>query len=81
MAEINESFAPEVLNLARESGLGLDRINVNGGGIALGHPLGASSARITVTLLHTLARRQGRLGLVASSAAGGQSVALVVARH
>jgi acetyl-CoA C-acetyltransferase len=80
LVEINEAFAAQVLADARELGLDLARTNVNGGAIALGHPIGASGARISATLLHELARRGGRYGLATLCLGGGGSVAMAFER-
>ena len=80
LVELNEAFAAQVLADGRELGLDWDRVNVNGGAIALGHPIGASGARIVVTLLHELARRGGRTGLATLCLGGGGSVAMAVER-
>lgn len=80
LVEANEAFAAQALSVARELDFDLARVNVNGGAIALGHPIGASGARIFVTLLHELARRGGRYGLATLCIGGGQGVALVVER-
>jgi acetyl-CoA acyltransferase 2 len=78
LVEVNEAFAPQYL--AVEKALGLDRsiTNVNGGAIALGHPLAASGARITSTLIHELRRRKERYGLGSACIGGGQGIAVVV---
>lgn len=78
LVEVNEAFAPQYLAVERE--LGLDRAitNVNGGAIALGHPLGASGARITGALLHELRRRKGTYGLGSACIGGGQGIAVIV---
>jgi acetyl-CoA C-acetyltransferase len=78
--ELNEAFAAQSLAVLRELKLDPDRINVNGGAIALGHPIGASGARILVTLLHALEARRARYGLAGLCIGGGQGVALVVER-
>jgi acetyl-CoA C-acetyltransferase len=80
LVEVNEAFAAQVLADGRELGFPWDRVNVNGGAIALGHPIGASGARIVVTLLHELARRGGRTGLATLCLGGGGSVAMAVER-
>ena len=80
LIEINEAFAAQTLADGRELGFDWDRVNVNGGAIALGHPIGASGARIVVTLLHELARREGRYGLATLCLGGGGSVAMAVER-
>ncbi len=73
--EVNEAFAVQSLACARELGLDLSRLNVNGGAIALGHPLGSSGARITVTLLHEMRRRGARRGLASLCVGVGQGLA------
>ena len=73
--EINEAFAVQALACARQLELDSARLNVNGGAIALGHPLGASGARITVTLLHELRRRGARRGLASLCVGVGQGLA------
>jgi acetyl-CoA C-acetyltransferase len=78
--ELNEAFAAQSLAVLRELKLDPARVNVNGGAIALGHPIGASGARILVTLLHALKARGLRYGLAALCIGGGQGVALVVER-
>ena len=80
LVEVNEAFAAQVLADGRELGLDWSRVNVNGGAIALGHPIGASGARIVVTLLHELGRRGGRTGLATLCLGGGGSVAMAVER-
>ena len=78
--EINEAFAVQALVCARELGVPLDRLNVNGGAIALGHPLGCSGARLMTTLVHELNRRQARYGLATLCVGVGQGEATVVER-
>ena len=78
--EINEAFAAQVIACVRELGLPEDRVNVNGGAIALGHALGNSGSRIAVTLLHELARRGGRYGIAALCVGGGQGIATLFER-
>ncbi|MEU7837410.1 MULTISPECIES: acetyl-CoA C-acetyltransferase [unclassified Nonomuraea] len=78
LVEINEAFASVVLQSAKELGVPLDRVNVNGGGIALGHPIGASGARIVLTLAHELKRRGGGLGAAGLCGGGGQGDALII---
>jgi len=80
LVEINEAFAAQVLADGRELGFDWDKVNVNGGAIALGHPVGASGARIVATLLHELARREGRYGLATLCLGGGGSVAMAFER-
>ncbi|MWA03968.1 acetyl-CoA C-acyltransferase [Actinomadura sp. LD22] len=78
--EVNEAFAPVVLAWQRETGADLARVNVRGGAIAIGHPLGASGARIMTTLLHALEDRGGRFGLQTMCEAGGLANATIVER-
>ncbi len=78
LIEINEAFAAQTLADGRALGFDWARVNVNGGAIALGHPIGASGARIVVTLLHELRRRGGRYGLATLCLGGGGSVAMAV---
>lgn len=78
--ELNEAFAAQSLAVLRDLGLDPARVNVNGGAIALGHPIGASGARVLVTLLHALRARDKRLGLASLCIGGGQGVAMVVER-
>ena len=76
--EVNEAFSPVVLAWQRETGADLDRVNVNGGAIALGHPLGASGARITATLVNAMAQNGARYGLQTMCEAGGLANAMVL---
>jgi acetyl-CoA C-acetyltransferase len=78
LIEINEAFAAVVLQSMRELGVGPDKINVNGGAIAIGHPIGASGARIALHLVHELHRRGGGLGAAALCGGGGQGSALLL---
>ncbi len=78
LVEINEAFAAQYLAVEQELGLDRERTNVDGGAVAIGHPLGASGARITLHLLHALRRRGGRYGLGAACIGGGQGAAVVV---
>jgi acetyl-CoA acyltransferase len=78
--EVNEAFASVVLAWQRETGAPLDRVNVNGGAIALGHPLGASGARLMTTLLHELERRGARYGLQTMCIGYGMGTATIVER-
>jgi acetyl-CoA C-acetyltransferase len=80
LIEINEAFAAQTLADGNELGFDWDKVNVNGGAIALGHPIGASGARIVATLLHELRRRQGRYGLATLCLGGGGSVAAAFER-
>jgi acetyl-CoA C-acetyltransferase len=78
LVEINEAFAAQTIACVRELGLDEDTLNVNGGAIALGHPLGCSGARILTTLLHEMRKRGTRFGLAGICVAGGQGMAMVV---
>lgn len=78
--ELNEAFAAQSLAVLKELGLDQSRVNVNGGAIALGHPIGASGARVLVTLLYEMRRRDARRGLAALCIGGGQGIALIVER-
>jgi acetyl-CoA C-acetyltransferase len=78
LVEINEAFAAQTLACARELGIDEERLNVNGGAIALGHPLGCSGARILTTLVRELRRRGGRYGIASLCVGVGQGVATVV---
>jgi acetyl-CoA C-acetyltransferase len=80
LIELNEAFAAQVLACDRELGLDRARLNVNGGAIALGHPIGATGARILVTLLHEMSRRGVRRGLATLCVSGGMGLALLVER-
>jgi len=76
--EVNEAFSPQYLAVERELGLPRDLTNVDGGAIALGHPLAASGARITAHLVHELRRRGGRAAIGSACIGGGQGVALIL---
>lgn len=78
LVEANEAFAAQAVAVGKELGFDRTRLNVNGGAIALGHPIGASGARILVTLLYEMQRRQARYGLATLCIGGGQGVALIV---
>lgn len=80
LIEINEAFAPVVLAWAHELEPDMERVNVNGGAIALGHPLGASGARLMTTLLHELERREARYGLQTMCCFGGLGLATIIER-
>jgi acetyl-CoA acyltransferase len=71
LVELNEAFACQALSVIRQSNLPRERVNVNGGAVALGHPLGATGAKLTVSILHELKRRNGRYGLVTMCVGGG----------
>jgi acetyl-CoA C-acetyltransferase len=80
LVESNEAFAAQAISVNREMGWDTNKVNVNGGAIALGHPIGASGCRILVTLLHEMVRRDARKGLATLCIGGGQGVALAVER-
>jgi acetyl-CoA acetyltransferase family protein len=80
LVEVNEAFAPQYLAVEKELGLDRTKTNVNGGAIALGHPLGASGARITAHLVYELARRGGRYAVGSACIGGGQGIAVVLER-
>jgi acetyl-CoA C-acetyltransferase len=81
LVELNEAFAPQVLAVLRDEPMDSDKVNVNGGAIALGHPIGATGARILVTLVHELARRGARRGLATLCVSGGMGMAMAVERY
>ncbi len=78
LVEVNEAFAPQYLAVEKELGLDRDKTNVNGGAIALGHPLGATGTRLLLTILLELRRRKGRFGLATACIGGGQGIAMIV---
>jgi acetyl-CoA C-acetyltransferase len=78
--ELNEAFSVQALGVTRELGIPLDKVNVNGGAVAIGHPIGASGARVLVTLIHEMRRRDVHKGVAALCLGGGNSVALAVER-
>ncbi len=80
LIEANEAFAAQSVAVSKELGFDRAKVNVNGGAIALGHPIGASGCRVLVTLLHEMQRRQARYGLATLCIGGGQGVAMVVER-
>ncbi|MBI1850476.1 MAG: acetyl-CoA C-acetyltransferase [Planctomycetes bacterium] len=80
LVELNEAFAAQAVAVSRECGFDASKVNVNGGAVALGHPIGASGARVLVTLLHAMADRKARTGLAALCLGGGNAVALAVER-
>jgi acetyl-CoA acyltransferase len=75
LIELNEAFAAQALAVVQELGLNTDIVNVNGGAIALGHPLGCTGAKLTATLLHEMGRRQSKYGLVSMCIGGGMGAA------
>jgi acetyl-CoA C-acetyltransferase len=78
--ELNEAFAVQALGVTRELGIPLEKVNVNGGAVAIGHPIGASGARVLVTLIHEMIRRDVHRGVAALCLGGGNSVALAIER-
>src|SRR5204862_2435096 len=78
LIEVNEAFAAQYLAVEKELGLDRDKVNVNGGAIALGHPLGATGARLVITLLYALRRRKKKYGLATACIGGGQGIAMIV---
>ena len=78
LVEVNEAFAAQYLAVERDLGLDRERVNVNGGAIALGHPLGATGTRLVLTLLLELRRRGSRYGLATACIGGGQGIAVIV---
>ena len=80
LIEINEAFAGQILAVIKELGIDTEKLNVNGGAIALGHPLAASGTRLVLTLLHELRRRKKRYGLASACIGGGQGIAMIVER-
>jgi acetyl-CoA C-acetyltransferase len=80
LVEINEAFAPQVLAVLKDVDIAPERVNVNGGAIALGHPIGCSGARIVVTLLYEMQRRQAGCGLATLCVSGGMGMAMAVER-
>ncbi|MGQ7596710.1 acetyl-CoA C-acetyltransferase [Streptococcus suis] len=78
--EINEAFAAQSIPVVKELGIPADKVNVNGGAIALGHPIGASGSRILVTLIHELEKRNRKLGLCSLCIGGGQGISLIISK-
>lgn len=78
LVEVNEAFAPQYLAVAKALGLDPEKSNVNGGAIAIGHPLGASGARITAHLVHELRRRGGKYAVGSACIGGGQGIAIIL---
>ncbi|HSC27158.1 MAG TPA: acetyl-CoA C-acetyltransferase [Vicinamibacterales bacterium] len=81
LVELNEAFAPQVLAVLREEPIPMEKLNVNGGAIALGHPIGCSGARILVTLLYEMERRGARRGLATLCVSGGLGMAMAIERN
>jgi acetyl-CoA acetyltransferase len=78
LIELNEAFAAQVLACDRQIHFDRDKLNVNGGAIALGHPIGCTGTRITVTLVHEMLKRKGRLGIATLCVSGGMGMALAL---
>jgi acetyl-CoA C-acetyltransferase len=78
--ELNEAFSVQALGVIRELGLDMEKTNVNGGAVALGHPIGASGARVLVTLIYEMIRRDAHRGIAALCLGGGNAVAMAVER-
>jgi acetyl-CoA C-acetyltransferase len=79
--ELNEAFSVQALGVSRELGLDLNKVNVNGGAVAIGHPIGASGARVLVTLIYEMQRRNVKRGIAALCLGGGNAVAMAVERE
>ena len=80
LVELNEAFAAQAIPCIRELGLDPETVNVNGGAIAIGHPLGASGVRLTLTLARELQRSGGRYGIASACIGGGQGIAMLIER-
>jgi acetyl-CoA C-acetyltransferase len=80
LIEANEAFAAQCIAVGKDLGFDLEKLNVNGGAIALGHPIGASGARILVTLIHEMLKRDSRTGLATLCIGGGQATTVIVER-
>ena len=80
LIELNEAFAAQVIACERELGFDAERLNVNGGAIALGHPIGCTGVRITTTLIHEMQKRQAKLGIATLCVSGGMGLALLLER-
>ncbi|MCA1733023.1 MAG: thiolase family protein, partial [Acidobacteria bacterium] len=78
LIEINEAFAGQIMAVVRELGIDEEKLNVNGGAIALGHPLGATGTRLVLTLLHSLRRQGKKYGLASACIGGGQGIAMIL---
>src|SRR6185437_11283257 len=78
LIEVNEAFAAQYLAVEKELGLDREKTNVNGGAIALGHPLGATGTRLVITLLYELRRRKKKYGLATACIGGGQGIAVII---
>jgi len=80
LIEANEAFAAQALSVGKELNWDIDKVNVNGGAIALGHPIGASGCRVLVSLIHEMIRRDAKKGLATLCIGGGQGIALALIR-
>jgi acetyl-CoA C-acetyltransferase len=80
LIEANEAFAAQALAVNKDLGWDIDKVNVNGGAIAIGHPIGASGARVLITLLHEMQKRDAKKGLATLCIGGGMGVAMCVER-
>ena len=80
LTELNEAFATQALAVIREAGLDPDKVNVNGGAIALGHPLGCTGAKLSIQVLNDLQRTGGKYGMVTACVGGGQGIAGIYER-
>ena len=78
LVELNEAFAPQVLAVLRDEPIASEKLNVNGGAIALGHPIGCTGTRIVVTLVHEMRRRGARRGLATLCVSGGMGMAMAL---
>jgi len=76
--ELNEAFSVQAIAVTRELGIPLEKVNVNGGAVAIGHPIGASGARVLITLIYEMMRRDAKRGVAALCLGGGNSVAMAV---
>ena len=75
LIELNEAFAPQALAVIAQAGIDIDKTNVNGGAIALGHPLGCTGAKLSIQLMHEMRRRGNKYGMVTACVGGGQGIA------
>jgi len=80
LVELNEAFASQAIAVIREAGLNPDRVNINGGAIALGHPLGCTGAKLTIQNLHDLKRTGKKYGMITACVGGGQGIAGILER-
>jgi acetyl-CoA C-acetyltransferase len=81
LIEANEAFAAQAIAVNKEVGWTVDKVNVNGGAIALGHPIGASGARVLVTLIHEMQKRKAQKGLATLCIGGGMGIAMCIERN